>query len=121
MEILVNKAALGELTLGDIWDLVKDRVHSVQVEESEFKWGPYETISFVPGVRLEVSSGPISEEDQEPEYSFDLKTKVRVKGDHLELVYEDKYGGEESLSVYFMHQPEPQAIGLDFLLPGGGK
>lgn len=115
---VVNKAAFGELTLGEVWDFVGERVQMVMVADSEFKWGPFENISITPRLRLEVFEFSFEErgEDAPPEYSFDFGSKVTVKGDHLEIIHRDGFGDEEKLALYFMYRPDPQVINLGFLL-----
>lgn len=115
---VVNKAALGELTLGEVWDLVGERVEMVVVADADFRWGPFENISLTPRVKLELFefSFEESEGSVHPEYSFKLSGKVTVKGDHLEIIYEDKFGDKEKLALYFMFRPEPQTLDLSFLL-----
>lgn len=115
---LTNKSALGELTLGDVWEAVKDRVDVVRVED------PAGDVFFTcfhltPRVSLGLSNS--SDQDSELEYSFDLETKVKARADHIELSHEDWFGEHETIRVYFLFHPEPQTIELSFLLPGGDK
>lgn len=123
-DFVVNKAVLGELTLGEVWELVRDRVHFVEISESEFKWGPFENVSFTPGVKIEFSMTPLDDRDPdswESEYSFSLDKKVKLMGDHVEFDDEDPFGEVKSISLYFMFNPDPQPIKLNFLISEGLK
>jgi len=119
-ESVVNKAAFGELTLGEVWNLVGKKTHFILVEGEVFKWGPYSSFRFTPNSRLEVSDiGSESGDDWEQDFSFDLGTKVAVKRDCVEFLYTDRWGEEEKIVLYFLFQPEPQPISMEFILPGG--
>lgn len=115
---VLNKATLGELTLGEVWEIIGGRVEMVVVADADFRWGPFENISLTPRVKLELFEFSFEERDGSvhPEYSFNLSSKVTVKGDHLEIIYEDKFGDKEKLALYFLFRPEPQTLDLGFLL-----
>lgn len=119
-QIISNKAALGELTLGEVWELIHERVSSVRIEDEKTE-GSYTTFHSVPGVSLGFSNESPDEDYYNPDYSFPLDSKVKVREDHLELVHTDQYGDEEKLFLYFLFQPEPEVISMGFLLPGGGE
>jgi len=110
------KAVFGELTLGEVWESVRGRVDSVRVDDSVGETS-FSTFHLVPGVKLGLSNHP-ADEHSNPDCWFALKTKVDVRGDYIELVHDDWFGEEERLSIRFLLHPEPQVIGLDFLLKG---
>lgn len=122
MESLANKAALGELTLGEVWELVRDRFDSVLiVDQSGDKWGPYGTTHFSPGVGVGFSGGDLREPEIYHVELFDLNAKVKLREDRVELEHDDGFGDVETLSFYFYFRPEPEVIRFDHLLPGGVK
>ena len=117
MNEIINKTLLGEITLDEVWGLLKDRVDFVVVYDGEFKWGPYERICLTPGVRLELFDLSFEEGGYgDPAYSFDLNSKVKVKGDSIEIIYKDSFDEEEIVSLSFFARPEPQIIDMGFLL-----
>jgi len=109
---ILNKAAFGELTLGEVWELVKDEVDSVVVEESGFAWNPLTSVC------LDGSSLNFSNESKTFDFSFDTSSGVRVMEDRVELVYQEEYGEKELMGIRFLRGGEP--VSLKFLLYSSG-
>lgn len=112
---VVNKAVLGELTFGEVWALVKDQVHEVRIEDREGETS-FTTFHTKNGVSLGLSNNSADNEDSLPDFHFDLNTKVKVKGDCLEVFCENWLVDVEKVSVYFLFHPKPQVVNLGFLL-----
>lgn len=111
------KAVFGELTLGEVWESVMERVDEVRVEDPAGDT-LFTTFHTTPGVSLGFSNHSAEDEDLKPEYSFDFNAKVKVRENHIELLHEDWFGEETKIQIYFLFRPETQVIGLDFLIKG---
>lgn len=115
---VVNKAVLGELTFGEVWELVKNQVHEVRIEDREGETS-FTTFHMKPGVSLGLSNNSADDEDSLSDFDFDLNTKVKVKDDCLEVVCENWLvcpRGAQKVYVYFLFHPKPQVVNLGFLL-----
>lgn len=104
----MNKAAFGELTLGEVWDLVKDEVDSVVVEELGFYWDPLASIS------LDCGDLVFSDENQTPNFTFAADSRVRVMEDRVELIKDEDYLGKQLFGIHFLSGNKH--VSLKFLL-----
>jgi hypothetical protein len=104
-DFIKAKVAFGELTLGEVYDIVGGRCSHIGVEENQVDRGTY-------GVCNKDDKGLylyIDEDATSPDYTFDATIKVKVKDDHVEF---KKKGSE--VSLYFI---ESRPIRLSSLLP----
>jgi len=104
-DFIKAKVAFGELTLGEVYDIVGGRCSHIEVEEDQVNKGMY-------GCCNKDDQGLylyLDEDSTSPDYSFDAKIKVKVKDDHVEF---KKKGSE--VSLYFI---ESRPIRLASLLP----
>lgn len=99
---LIVKHVLGELTLGEVFRKFENDLHSIQVESES-------------GLDAVITSWEVDEDDTLQLYDvadlvgfFDLGTKVKVCGDHLEFEHEG--------DIFYM--TFIAAIRFDSLLPG---
>lgn len=104
-DFIKAKVAFGELTLGEVYELVQHRVSYIDVYENETGKGSYDVFSKdEKGLYLfedEISS--------RPDYSFDTSMKVKVRDDSVEF----KWKGTE-VALKFL---ESRAIRLSSILP----
>jgi len=104
-DFIKAKVAFGELTLGEVYDIVGGRCSHIQVEEDKVDRGMYAAFAKDDqGVYLY-----LDEDSQGPDYTFDATIKVKVKDDHVEF---KKKGSE--VSLYFI---ESRPIRFGSLLP----
>lgn len=82
MEDLVAKNLFGELTLGDVWESVKEDLAEIEVKvSSEPITRTY--LSWSANGRLEVFEDFQGGSDWPADFSFEMKQKVKVVGDHV--------------------------------------
>lgn len=104
-DFIKAKVAFGELTLGEVYDLVKNRCSYIEVCEGDMDRGSYDVFSHDQhGLYLF-----IEEDANRPDYSFDAKVKVKVRDQSVEF----KWKGVE-MSLRFL---ESRPISLGSLLP----
>jgi len=79
----IAKHAFGELTLKDVLPLVSDCSVITLVDESgeTTNWLNFDETT----VNFELWEEAGTPDDKSPVWSFSLKTKVKVKGDHIEV------------------------------------
>lgn len=104
-DFIKAKVAFGELTLGEVCELVWHRCSHIKVEEGEEERGTYATFS-KDERRLYLY---VDEDATNPDYSFDSQVKVKVRENHVDF----KMRGTE-VSLYFL---ESKCINLGSILP----
>lgn len=104
-DFIKAKVAFGELTLGEVYDLVENRCSLIDVYEGDVGKRSYEVFSHDQN-GLYLFDG---EDANRPDYSFDAKVKVKVRDQSVEF----KWKGVE-MSLRFL---ESRPISLGSLLP----
>ena len=106
-----TKCVMGELTLGDVLNLINSRFSYICVEQDGLS-GRYDNWCINQKNKLALYRDE-NTQDYDHDFLFDLKTKVSIKNDGLEW---DENGVKTSLSFL-----ETRAIGLDEILPRRSK
>lgn len=104
-----TKCVMGELTLGDVLNLITSRFSYVCVVQDGHDMGRYDNWCVNEKSRL-VLYRDENAQDYDHDFSFDLKTKVRIKNDCLEW-HDDDQG---PMCLQFL---ETKVIGLEGILP----
>lgn len=105
-----TKCVMGELTLGDVMNLINSRFSYVCVTQDEISKGRYDSWSITKKNRLVLYQDFTT---LNGDFSFDLKSKVSIKNDGVE--WEDD--GVKTCLQFL----ETKVIGLDDFLPGKKK
>jgi hypothetical protein len=107
-----TKCVMGELTLGDVMNLINSRFSYVCVEQDGRSMGRYDSWSIDEKSRLFLYCDE-NTPDYEFDFKFSLKTKVQIKNDSVEW---DEDGLKTSLSFL-----ETKVVGLEDILPRRNK
>lgn len=82
------KHVFGELTLGEVWQMVTETTHPSHIILS--KEGPWPADHEYSSFSLEFSLALFADDNNmEPDWDFPLDTKVKVKEDHVEFADQD--------------------------------
>lgn len=107
-----TKCVMGELTLGDVMNLISSRFSYICVEQAGQSMGRYDSWTIDQKNRLSIYRDE-NAQDYDYDFQFSLKTKVQIKNDSVEW---DEDGIRTSLSFL-----ETKVVGLGDILPRRNK
>lgn len=107
-----TKCVMGELTLGDVLNLISSKFSYICVRQDGHRMGRYDNWTIDKKNRLAIYRDE-NTQDYDYDFLFDLKTKVQIKNDCLEW---DEDGVKNCL-----HFLETKVVGLDKILPRRNK
>lgn len=110
-----TKCVMGELTLGDVLNLITSRFSYVCVVQDGHDMGRYDNWCVNEKGKL-VLYRDENAQDYDHDFSFDLKNKVNVKNDRLEFdrVFDYPEGERHAVCLHFL---ETKVLELGCLLP----